>query len=417
MTFLASRRFITPLILALIASVFSLRAHLADQPWARHVIDASSRGADGVRTADVNGDGIPDLVAGWEQGGLTRVYVGSRAHTEGPRWRAVTVGQSPDVEDAAFFDADGDGSLDIVSSTEGRSRKLLVHWAPSRERYTNEHEWKTEVLYADGTQWMFAVPMDVDRRRGLDLVAGGKNERAAVGWLESPAQPRSVRDWRFHRLSDAGWIMSLMVRDMNRDGRPDLLLSDRRGKQSGVRWLEHPGSDSPTLAGPWTNHWIGARGREAMLIDVADMNGDGVAEIIVPHYLGDDFRLSVFRTDPAGGTWTEYPITYPAIAGLPKAAAVGDIDLDGRPDIVLSAEQARGDRRGIVWLRYRSSPFEPQWDAFDVSGPQGVKFDLNLLLDVDDDGDLDILNTEENDNAAGGNQGLGLVWYENPTRR
>ena len=42
--------------------------------------------------------------------------------------------------------------------------------------------------------------------------------------------------------------------------------------------------------------------------------------------------------------------------------------------------------------------------------------DLNLLLDVDADGDLDILNTEENDNAAGGNPGLGLVWYENPTR-
>ena len=238
MTFLASRRLIAPLILALIASVCSVRAHLADQPWTRHVIDASSRGADGVRTADVNGDGIPDLVAGWEQGGLTRVHLGSRAHTEGPRWRAVTVGQSPDVEDAAFFDADGDGSLDIVSSTEGTSRKLLVHWAPSRERYANEHEWKTEVLYADGTQWMFAVPMDVDRGRGLDLVAGGKNERAAVGWLESPAQPRNVRDWRFHRLSDAGWIMSLMVRDMNRDGRPDVLLSDRRGRLSGVRWLE-----------------------------------------------------------------------------------------------------------------------------------------------------------------------------------
>ena len=79
MTFLAGRRVIGPLILALC----SLTTHLADQPWTRHVIDASSRGADGVRTADVNGDGIPDLVAGWEQGGLTRVYVGSR----GVIWR------------------------------------------------------------------------------------------------------------------------------------------------------------------------------------------------------------------------------------------------------------------------------------------------------------------------------------------
>jgi len=32
-------------------------------------------------------------------------------------------------------------------------------------------------------------------------------------------------------------------------------------------------------------------------------------------------------------------------------------------------------RQGVLWLRYRDSPFEPAWDAFDVSGPQGVKFD------------------------------------------
>jgi len=30
--------------------------------WTRHTIDASSRGADGVRAADANGDGLSDLV-------------------------------------------------------------------------------------------------------------------------------------------------------------------------------------------------------------------------------------------------------------------------------------------------------------------------------------------------------------------
>jgi FG-GAP-like repeat/FG-GAP repeat len=265
---------------------------------------------------------------------------------------------------------------------------------------------------------MFAAPMDVDRRRGLDLIAGGKNERAAVGWLESPAQPRDVRGWRFHRLSEAGWIMSLLVRDMNRDGRPDILLTDRRGPLAGVRWLENPGADSHVLREPWRNHSIGARGREAMLLDAADLDGDGVAEIVVPHYLESDFGLSIFRLRPgsSGDAWTESVVRYPAIAGRPKAAAVGDIDRDGRPDVVLSAEEARGGKRGIVWLRFRDSPFNPEWDAFDVAGPEGVKFDLNLLVDVDADGDLDIVNTEENDNAAGGNAGLGIVWYENPFR-
>ncbi len=39
-----------------------------DRPWVRHTIDDSSRGADGVRLGDVNGDGLPDIVTGWKEG-------------------------------------------------------------------------------------------------------------------------------------------------------------------------------------------------------------------------------------------------------------------------------------------------------------------------------------------------------------
>jgi hypothetical protein len=70
-----------------------------------------------------------------------------------------------------------------------------------------------------------------------------------------------------------------------------------------------------------------------------------------------------------------------------------------------------------MWMRFRDTPLDPEWETFDVSGTEGVKFDLNLLLDIDGDGDLDIVNSEENDNAAGSNPGLGVVWYENPTAR
>ena len=38
--------------------------------WKRHVIDDTSRGADGTRLADINGDGLPDIATGWEQGGV-----------------------------------------------------------------------------------------------------------------------------------------------------------------------------------------------------------------------------------------------------------------------------------------------------------------------------------------------------------
>ncbi len=40
--------------------------------------------------------------------------------------------------------------------------------------------------------------------------------------------------------------------------------------------------------------------------------------------------------------------------------------------------------------------------------PEGSKFDLIQAVNLDGDGDLDLLTCEERDN-------LGVFWYENPT--
>ena len=54
--------------------ISSSLAH-AEGPWARHTIDDSSKGADGIRLADINGDGLPDIATGWEEGGIVRAYL------------------------------------------------------------------------------------------------------------------------------------------------------------------------------------------------------------------------------------------------------------------------------------------------------------------------------------------------------
>jgi len=212
--------------------------------------------------------------------------------------------------------------------------------------------------------------------------------------------------------------MSLIIEDMNEDGYLDVLLSDRRGELAGVRWLENPGTDLTKLKKPWKNHWVGARGRNVMFISAADLDGDNVNEIVVPHYTDEDRRLSIFKRshDSNSNAWSEFRIKYPEKVGQPKSVAVGDIDMDGNPDLVLATEFVYGDRRGIVWLRYNQSPFDSTWQAFNISGSQGTKFDLSQLLDMDGDGDLDVVNTEEHHNAEAGNSGLGLIWYENPVK-
>ena len=367
-----------------------------------------------MRLADANRDGHPDLISGWEQSGWSILYLSQHIEGSSPSWDRLEIGKAENVEDALLVDIDGDGWMDVVSSTEGQNQKVIVHWGPDNDvDYYDSAKWTSETLYDNESRWMYAINWDVNKDGHPDLVLGGKDKGGTTGWLEAPPQSRQITAWKYHPISPIGWTMSLLKEDMDRDGDLDLLLSDRRGTLSGVRWLENPGPNSPLLRASWKNHMIGAAGWEVQFISYTDLDGDGSKEVVVPYYKGNINRLSIFRLDPSGN-WIEHPIAYPEMVGRPKSAAVGDINLDGRPDIVLSTEQAHADLQGIVWLQNIGSPFLGHWKTQPLSGSKGIKYDLNILEDLDRDGDLDVLNTEEQFPLANGNLGLGVIWYENP---
>jgi len=398
------------LVLVLVA-LGAGRAHGA-APWARHTIDDSSRGADGVRLADVNADGRPDIVTGWEEGGVTRVYLNPGPAKAKEKWPAVTVGRTPSVEDAVFCDLDGDRAVDVVTCCEGRTRTMFVHWAPKEKgRFLVPDAWKTEAIPAakGAMMWMFAVRTLVASKRGPALVAAGKGTGAALGWFDIPENPRDLAAWKWHPILDVGWIMSLVVTDMNQDCGPDILATDRKGKTRGVFWIENPwGKGDPARPDAWPRHDIGGAGREVMFLDWADLDGDGWYDVLVATKPRDILFLR--RGSKDARTWQEHTIRIPDTAGTAKAVSVGDIDLDGKPDIVFSCEGAKGNFSGVMWLSGRETQTgDVEWDAHDISGPEGVKFDLVQLADLDADGDLDVLTCEEAAN-------LGVIWYENPAR-
>jgi hypothetical protein len=384
-------------------------------PWARHVIDNSSQGADGVKIADVNGDGLMDLTTGWEQGGKARVYLNPGPAAAKDPWPAVTAGPVGDVEDAVFVDLDGDGAVDVVSCAEGATKGVFVHWAPTDPAdYLDPSEWQTDMLPASaGLRWMFAEPMQVDGRYGVDIVAGGKDAGAKVGWFEAPMNPRDLAAWSFHAMSGVGWTMSLILRDMDSDGDVDVVVTDRYNNVGlqGARWLENPGTGSPLQSSPWPNHFVGAQGEQAMLSAMVDLDRDGLLDLIVPSIAATGNKLSFFRrVDPVANVWEKFPIQVPSGVGTVKAANSADMDGDGDPDIVLSFAHANGDLSGVVWIAYQNGPTDPVWVDYEISGPEGIKYDVIQLLDLDADGDLDVITTEEQE----GGPGLGVIWYENP---
>ncbi|MHC4251721.1 MAG: FG-GAP repeat domain-containing protein [Planctomycetota bacterium] len=404
----------TSAVMAFLVFLVATRALAGERgaPWRLNVIDDTSRGADGVKLADVNGDGRPDIATGWEEGGVTRVYVNPGSRRSRGRWPAVTVGRTRSVEDAVLADLDGDGALDVVSSCEGGTKAMYVHWAPARRaQYLSGDAWKQETLPASKgrMRWMYAEPVQVDGRRGVDLVAAGKDRGAEIGWFESPADPRSLGDYAWHPISGVGWVMSIIPADMDGDGDVDIAVSDRRGKLRGCRWLENPGA-SPAQSGAWPNHFVGGRDAEVMFMTLADLDADGREDVLVAAKPAQ--VLWFRRLDGSGRKWEKKRIPYPGNMGDAKSVAAGDIDLDGRTDLVVSCEHATPPKSGVVWMSRSGADPRGEWTAREISGPRGIKYDRLELVDLDADGDLDVLTCEERD--AG--RGIGVFWYENPSR-
>lgn len=406
--------------------------------WTRHTVDSTISGSDGVRLGDVNGDGLPDITTGWEEDGIIRVYLHPGNAAVGEPWPNVQVGLAPSVEDAVFVDLDGDGAVDVVGSTEGDDRTVYVYWAPSDPAaYTNPDAWTREAFPAPQQQWMYAVPADVDGLNGIDLIVGAKNQGGQIGILVAPENPRDLAAWRYVPIGDTGWTMTLSLRDIDADGDDDIVFADRRvtqepdrGDLRGLRWLENPGKDSDALFQPWTNRVIGRPGTEVMFSGAGDFDGDGDIDYVVPSIVTgegdarDSGELTwienvwdgVGKPSFADGDFIEHAIPWPDNVGRAKAAAFGDFDLDGRQDIVLTFEEADEGRHGLVWLSYEGTPQEPTWTVRTLSGVDGVKHDDAILVDIDGDGDLDVFTTEERLEREGLPRGLGVIWYENPTR-
>lgn len=409
-----------------LAILFILTPVAPAELWKRHTIDAASKedgklGADGVRLADANGDGLMDVVTAWENGDAIRVCLNPGKEKAKALWPAVTVGRVAGGEDAVFADLDGDGALDVVTSTEGKTQSVYVHWAPKdKGKYLIKEAWETKAVPALKKQgmWMYALPYDVNGDGRLDLIFGSKNKDASVGWLEAPAgDRRNLTNWKYHRLYDAGWIMSIRAVDLDGDGDQDVVFSDRKsrvkgednsgkGTSTGVWWLEKV-DGSEFFAKPVR---LGFAGEEVMFLDIADINGDKRLDIAAS--VRPDKTGVLLQPKSAANKWQ---VKW-QISDLPqdrfgtiKAVRIADLDGDGKLDVAGTCERGDKELSGCFQMRLELDKSVEPSAYHDIGGPEGAKFDRIELIDLDGDGDLDLMTCEERDN-------LGVFWYENPAK-
>jgi len=406
-------------------------------PWTIHqiVVGASGAGnpdgADGVAMADFDGDGRLDVVTGHEQG--LRVTLsfnpGPVSNAVESPWPTVTL---PNVnmgssEDAIACDVDKDGQFDIISGSETGAILVDVFFAPAppttRGAMLNQANWtRVQLTNSASNRSMKAGCGDLDGDGDIEIVVGGKDANGVASSLGyySSATPRTGASWTYTSLVSVGWVMQMYVVNFDGDSDLDIVYSDKvsiddpapDGTKRGLRWLRNDGGLS------FSEHQILLEGDHKWftLFD-ADADGDlDIADCRSSTLLNESNILLNVGAPGDGLTWTKIPVTQPASVGQCQQATAADVDQDGKTDLAFSYSNSI-NLSSFVWLRQSGSAIAPSLARGEVSGildaDSDVKMDNTAWADVDGDGDLDAVNTEQHV-PSGTGPGLGIVYFENP---
>ncbi len=420
-------RYKTGLVLAVCLSGAGY-SYAPDIYWPMWAIDTSGNGADGVYTGDINHDGLVDVVSGWEQSGDLRLYLnpGPGAVRQTAAWAGIDISGGlaiVGIEDAAFADLDLDGRYDtVVSSIEGKTQSLDIHWLQGSD-ITRPADWRGASLApAKHAGYMKARAAQIDGVNGADIVAGTREldgKTPGIYWFKAPAgiPPANVDQWqRFYVGPVDVKTVTLVIKDMDGDTLPDIVFSGRKG----VGWYRNPGYEALTqspASAVWERIVITDKGSEFAFCDHIV---DGMEDIIVAasHDSGMVAKW-LKRLDATGRHWAEYPIRSDSLrkAGsrsrkfVIKGVACGYVDEDDRIDVVFTSS---GDGHGVFMMTPRTDiPRGETWDLMNLTPyADYMKYDNLRLVDIDADGDLDILTTEEGEGLI--SHGKGVLWLENP---
>lgn len=401
--------------------------------WMLHTIDKKFSGADGIDLFDLDEDGDLDAVVSWEEDGRIMFYKNPGPKDARHRWPRTDISGGLDtkkIEDARFADFDGDGHVDaVVSATETHNKKVGIHWLTDRQEFTKKESW-TGTWIDRNLHYLFLKLAigQIDNRGANDIVVGTKTKHGVPGkliWYPAPDRPDLANSgkWRGLVIAGIGWIRNIDIMDMDNDGDNDILMSDNKR----LSWFENRLREKPMA--PWREEVISYI--DNGYFRVCGLEGDGRLRIVAggPTYDRDnaDLAARIYSQDGTDGRWVStevrttnrLPRDNPESEFVIKGIACGDLNNDGLMDLTFSMS---GFGYGVFALiQDIDSHGVTEWKTTIVSDVDhnhllsGIKYDTVELADLDEDGDLDVITTEENGGTLlSGARGLGVVWYENP---
>jgi hypothetical protein len=319
------------------------------RPWAEARFPALPYDYGDAAVADLNGDGVPDLVLASHLRGIVALIGDGRgrfaAWSQGIDFWLPDDRRGPAFSSRALaiVDWNGDGRPDILALGEGPVLGRRLAGAPPSAFQSGSRSAVVYLNQGDGT-WT-RIPggssrtfgsalavADFDRDGRPDFAAGsdvvGLTALLGLGQADGTWKPTVVP-----ALRPGGLFRAVATADFDRDGRPDLAVSflTREGEtvRAGIDVL---------LSRPagWERRTLGViEGRvEVTRLATGDLDGDGHADLVG---VDGDGALWVFRGDGRGGFSRE---PAPALKAGEQCRGYGlrlaDLDGDGADEVVVS---------------------------------------------------------------------------------
>lgn len=294
--------------------------------------------SNGDHAWDVNGDGWVDVIAGsflptelhWYQN------PGPEGLAKGQLWQQhlLVDTKSSQNEGTYMHDIDGDGAPEIIVNS-WNPKNPLTAWKLVKRG--NEYTAEPKTLGRSNNSHGIGFG-DVNNDGREDILVG-------TGWYERPQGDPFITDWVFHgEWEVAGAGSPVTVRDLDGDGRNDVVWG--KGHDFGLYWWQGqaPGSAGITA---WQEHLIDREYSQNHSFAWADLDGDGGEEMITGKRKwahngkdpggNDPACMYYYKWDAADNKFDRFTINHGQV-GTGLQIRTADMNGDNRTDIIVAGK-------------------------------------------------------------------------------